>query len=264
MQTRWVRFGAAVAVFTLVVVGSLVGLAAGTSVAAEAEGESELSGQFGVVHDALTGSGVMTTLATRRCPTQVAFHGGRVRSPARVSVQAPAGSTARLVAYAATNGTLLPAPPKWECTASVGADGSEEIGAGPTGSVKGGEFPQLRKGGPSVQATLIPACEGCIASLICSFFPRSSVVKFYAPFQPCDEESRGELRDRLSPSTVLFIDPPGVAGAGTGSGTSMPTLGVVTYKRSTGARQLSCTLPASEVGTCAAAVVAFVDFGRSR
>jgi hypothetical protein len=262
MRRRWFTFGTAAAVSVLLVIGCLLGITPGNGRAAEPEpgsGASELSGEFAVVQGALSGGGTASKLKTKNCPTQAAFSGGRVRPPASVSVSSPR-SAGPLVAYAASNGTLLPAPPKWECTASVGVDGSETIGAGPAGSVQGGNFPHLRQGGPSVQATLVPACEGCIASLICSFFPQAGVVKVYESFDPCEDRPRGELRHRISRSAVLFVDPPGAAG----SGTALPTIGVTTYKRATGARQLNCTLPASEVNTCGAAIVAFIDFGRRR
>jgi hypothetical protein len=172
-----------------------------------------------------------------------------------------------LVAYAATSGTLLPAPPKWECTASIGADGTEEVGAGPIGSVtiKGaGAFPELRRRGPAVRATLIPACEGCIATAVCSFFPHSSIAKVYESWQPCKSRSKGELRFRLSRSAYVFVDPPGVRGSSTGSGGSLPSLGILSYSRAAGVRQLSCTVAASEMNTCAEAIVAFMAFGHRR
>lgn len=267
MWARWLKIGSVSAVLALVVAGYLIG----RSPTDRGEGFEEhpvigprsVASQVETIRDALSGAGQVTTLKTERCPTQASVGGGYVRPPSKVRVWMPVHSISHLVAYAVTNGTLLPAPPKWECTASVGADGTEEVGTGPVGSVTGA-FSELHRHGPAVRATLIPACAGCIATAICSFFPHSGVVKIYESWQPCRSRPKGEARFRLSHSTYVFIDPPGVRGSSTGSGGSLPSLGILSYSRAAGVRQLSCTVPASEMNTCAEAVVAFMAFGRRR
>jgi hypothetical protein len=269
-RTRFGRDGVGLvvllaAIATACAFGLLAGpgqTAAGAARAVRVEGPA----LFGVVGATVGGaSGSTVKLRTSGCPTKAAVGGGRIKVPARVAVRSPAGSPA-LRAYAASNGVFLPAPPRWECTASYGVDGTEEIAAAPHGSIVGGGTydPHLRKGRPSVQATLIPACQGCIAEAICSFFPAASVVKAYESTLTCEEERAGELRERISPSAVLFYDPPGVAGFTGQSGGPLPSVGVISYKRETGARVLSCTVPASQESACAAAIVAFLDLGGRR
>jgi hypothetical protein len=190
-----------------------------------------------------------------------------VRVPAQVSVRAVRDSTgpdSHLFAYAPSLGQVMPAPARWECTAGVGVDGNEEIAAGPTGSLIKGEegFPEVRPNGPAVRATLVPACAGCIAESICSFFPSSQVVKAYESLQPCDGEARGEVRRRLSASTFLFADLPGVHGVAAGSGGRLAVIGVLSSAPDAGLRQLGRALPRSEFARCAAGLVAFIDLGR--
>ncbi|HWI95266.1 MAG TPA: hypothetical protein VNS60_04275 [Solirubrobacterales bacterium] len=270
MRAGWFKIGVVVAVSALVVAGYLVGKST-TDSGERSQGHPlidrrSLTGQAEAIRDALSGAGQVTTLKAERCPTQ-AVGGGYVRPPSKVRVRVPAPSISHLVVFAATNGILLPAPAKWECTASIGADGSEEIGAGPIGSVttKGtGAFPQLRRYGPAVKATLIPACEGCIATAICSFFPHAAVTKVYESEQLCKGRPKGELRFRLSHSTYMFVDPPDVDSSSTGSGGSLPSVGVLSYSPIAGVRQLVCTVAASEVDTCTEAIVAFIAFGHRR
>jgi hypothetical protein len=270
MRAGRLKLVAVVAVALLPAVGYLVvtsttGGGHGSESHSGAPGVSPLR-QVEVVRDALSGAGRARTIRTERCPTQTVI-GGYVRPPARVSVRMPAGADPHLVAYAAGSGQLLPAPERWECTAGMGADGNEEIGVGPIGSVriaKGGAFPELRRHGPAVRATLIPGCEGCIATAICSFFPHSGIVKVYESLLPCAGEPEGETRYRLSRSTFLSVDPPGVRGSASGSGGSLPSMGVLSFTRATGVRQLGCTMPPSEFHRCVVAVVAFLALGRRR
>lgn len=269
MRARWFKVGLVIAIPALVVAGYLVGgSTAGGGKGPESHpaiDRGSLTSQVEAIRGASSGAGQVMTLRTERCPT-LAVGGGYVRPPSKIRVRMPPGSVSPLVVYVATNGALLPAPAKWECTASIGADGSEEIDAGPIGSVttKGaGAYPEIRGQGPAVKATLIPACEGCIATAICSFFPHSGVVKVYESVLSCEGRPKGELRFRLSHSTYMFVDPPGVDDSSTGGG-SLPSAGVLSYSRSAGMRRLACTVAASEMDTCTEAIVAFMNFEHPR
>ncbi len=269
MRAGWFKIGVVAAVLALVVAGYLIGRSNESdeqaSEGSPAAGSRELADRVEAIRGALSGAGQLTMLRTERCPTQ-GVGGGYVRPPATVAVRMPASYTS-LVAYAATNGTLLPAPARWECTAGLGSDGSAELGAGPIGSVRvqeTGGFSELRPHGSGVRATLIPACAGCIASAICSFFPRAAIVKAYEPYEPCEGKPEGEVRFRVSPSAFVFLDPPRVHGSSAGSGGSFPSLGVLSYSPAMGVRQLGCTVAPSEMDACAQAIVAFVAFGHRR
>jgi hypothetical protein len=103
--------------------------------------------------------------------------------------------------------------------------------------------------------TIEPGCAGCIASMICAFFPQEEVVQFYAAYEDCKTIPAGETVSHLSHSTATFEDPPGVKGTGVGSGGSLRSLGAVAYRgKEAGARQLSCTLPSPLAALCPAIV----------
>jgi hypothetical protein len=216
------------------------------------------------VRENLLKGGHVIDLHTRLCPTQSAAV-VRVPIPARVSARELGGLGSGLVAYVPSNGQVMAAPTRWECTAGVGIDGTEEIAAGPIGSLvsKGeGEFPEVRRNGPAVRELLVPACAGCIAETICSFFPKAEVVKVYEDLQGCNGEARGEIRRRLSATSALVLDPPGVHGAAEGSGGRLAVIGALSFTPSRGLRQLSCALPPPEFSLCAAVLFTFLNLER--
>jgi hypothetical protein len=268
MRVRRFRYGGAF--LAVLVIFAIVFFAVRALVGGDGSRSPQLGASVGRVmrevrEDRLAG-GHVVELQTRRCPTEMTA-GGFVRVPSRVPAREPAGVDPRLLAYASGSGQLMPAPAGWECTAGMGADGNQEIAAGPPGSVtvRGeGDIPELRGGGPSVQVTLTPACAGCIAEAICSFFPESSVVKPYESLQPCDGEADGEVRRRISASTFLIADPPGVRGAAAGSGGRLPAIGMLTFAPAIGLRQVGCALPPAEFTRCAAVLVAFVELEPDR
>jgi hypothetical protein len=268
MREGWLKWGALVVAAILLVGGYLVLRSGGEE---EHRPESKVDGavidadaQVAAIRESTLGVGQTVEMKTVRCPTQAVF-GGHVQPPAMVSVAAFAGSDPRLVAYASSGGSLLPAPAGWECVAAVGADGNQSIAVGPPGSVsvpKRGGLAEIRGRGPAVRASFIPACEGCVATAICSFFPRSTIARTYESPQPCAAEPDGEKRFRLSRSTFAFVDPPRVSGSSVGSGGWLPSIGALSFAFSTGVRQLGCTIAPREFDRCAAAVAAFLDLGR--
>jgi hypothetical protein len=266
MRAGWFRAGLVGAVLAVIVVAYLVTRSSTGGGASHedhrAVRQPGFASQVETIRKAMSGAGEARSLKTERCPTQAGVGGAYVRPPSRVQVRLPRGSTTNLVAYAASNGTLLPAPANWECTASIGVDGTEEVGAGPIGSVtakKAGAFPELHRSGRAVRVTLIPACQGCIASAICSFFPRAAVAKIYERLEPCADRPEGELRSQVSHSAYAFVDPAGVRGSSIGSGGPFPSLGFLSYSTAAGIRELSCTAAVGEMSACADAIAAFVS-----
>lgn len=280
MRAGWFKVGILAVVLVMVVAGYLVGRSTDNGGGGEPRtgesrshpvrvirGRGAFLEQVEAVRAALSGAGSTEALKTEPCPTLAAVPGGSVRRPGTVSARIPEGPSPRLVAFAAANGTFLAARSHWECAASVGVDGTEEISAGPKGSVTinhaMGNW-ELPRGDTAVRELLVPACAGCIASDICSFFPHAEVVKLYRREEPCKKTPEVELRLRLSRSTFVFIDPPGVRGSSIGGGGALPTMSALSYSRGTGLRQLSCTIATSKIDTCTSAIVAFVSLGPGR
>jgi hypothetical protein len=137
------------------------------------------------------------------------------------------------------------APRAWKCVGTIGVDGSETLTVSPSGSLK----PEQ-----AVTVESIPACQGCIAGLVCSFFP--NVLKDW-PAMDCKKSPPTELVMHPNATTTFFEDPPGVAGAGNPSGGSYPANGVLIFDQSMGNRtglrpaaQATCTLPESDHALC--------------
>ena len=141
--------------------------------------------------------------------------------------------TSRLAVYTAEYATVL-APRGWKCEGTVGVDGSEGI------RVSDSSMP-----GQAVTVSFIPACQGCIAALVCPFFP--SVLKSW-PEMDCQKPPAKELVMHPNATTAFFEDPPGIKGTGDPSGGPYPANGVVIFNGS--AYQATCTLPESDHALC--------------
>jgi hypothetical protein len=149
----------------------------------------------------------------------------------------------RLAVYT-TGGSSVLAPRSWKCVGAIGADGSETINIAPPVTSP--------DSGQGVRVIVIPACQGCIAGLVCPFFP--DVLKDW-PGMDCKKPPPKELVMHPNPTTVFFEDPPGVTGTGDPSGGSFPANGVVIFNGSSGrglgsAAQATCTLPESDHALC--------------
>jgi hypothetical protein len=198
--------------------------------------------------------GGFATLTTHRCPTKLGINQPVVQVAPRLELPLADASEDKLAAYASTTGSLLVGPKGWVCRAAMGVDGSEVIGLAPPGTDRPAWA--AKDGDPAVTADIIPACAGCIASMICAFFPQEEVVEAYVGVQECPPVPRGEQISHVAQSTVVFVDPPEVEGTGTGSGGSLASMGGVVYGQEEGAMRVSCTLPATLADSCPAIVSA--------
>ncbi|HEX7279327.1 MAG TPA: hypothetical protein VF255_06860 [Solirubrobacterales bacterium] len=230
--------GAAVAL-VLLAAGFLLGRSSG-------EGEDGDDGGSVAVRSESVGFAV---LSTERCATEMAIEMTPVHVEQRLTVPVAAGLEEELTAYASSPGSVLIGPRGWKCRAALGVDGTQQIGLTPPSFEKDPWF--AKAGDPVVLETIIPACAGCISSMICAFFPQEEVVQVYAEYEECPEVPEGEKVSYVSRSTVTFVDPVGVKGTGLGSGGSLPSIGAVVYEgREQGARQLDCTLPGEIADLC--------------
>jgi len=140
------------------------------------------------------------------------------------------------------------APRMWKCDATIGADGSEAMKVIPqtTG-------PAPSKLGQAVNVEAIPACQGCIAALVCPLFP--SVLRSW-PELACEKSPPKELVMHPNATTAFFEDPPGVSGVGDPSGGAYPANGVLIYSGTSengaagSAAKMTCTLPESDHALC--------------
>jgi hypothetical protein len=193
-------------------------------------------------------------LPTRRCATDLAIDQPSVPVPPRVTVPLSTSLSTGLVAYVDGVGTKMVGPRGWECRATMGADGTETIGVLEPGSTVAPW--EAQAGTAAVAAEIVPACAGCMSSLICAFFPHVSVVQAYAAYEDCEPSPEGESSSRISHTAVIFSDPAGTEGAATGSGGAIPSLGVVAFSPRFGARRISCTLPPPMGAACVGIVMA--------
>jgi hypothetical protein len=221
----------------LVAVGFLLGRSAGD----EGDETARASGQLG--------SAEFAVLATERCPTEMAIELDPVQVAGRLTVPMSSQLEGDLTAYASRAGSVLIGPPDWKCRATMGVDGTQQIGLAPRDFEGAPWFAEV--GDPVVLETIVPACAGCISSMICAFFPQEEVVRTYAQYEECPRIAEGEEVSHVSRSTVTFVDPVGVKGTGIGSGGSLASSGAVVYRgEGQGSRQLSCTLPDEFADLC--------------
>jgi hypothetical protein len=209
--------------------------------------------------DASEGSGGsgpsrLVMLKSRLCPTELSAAQPERRVPSEVPALLPAMLARELTAYVSKAGTTLIGPTGWQCQAALGADGGEAIGVAPAQSTRPAWLAD--EGEAAISVEIQPACAGCIAELICPFFPQAEVVRAYAESLGCERPPEAESAALASSSVVFFADAPGVRGTGVGSGGSMPSVGAVTYSRRLGARRISCTLPPDLASACGGIVAA--------
>jgi hypothetical protein len=226
---------------------ALVLLAAGFLLGRSIGEEDDGGGSSGIAIQAESEG--FAVIATERCPTDTALEMTPVRVAQRLTVPVSADMEEKLTAYASSSGSVLLGPRDWKCRAGLGVDGTQQIGLTPPDFEKEAWF--ARAGDPAVMLTIVPACAGCISSMICAFFPHEEVAQTYARYEECPDVAEGERVSYVSGSTVTFVDPAGVKGTGTGSGGSLASVGAVVYRgEEHGSRQLTCTLPGEIAELC--------------
>jgi hypothetical protein len=153
-------------------------------------------------------------------------------------------------------GIAVAGPVGWRCSSFIYGDGGQNVAIFPRGEkpptfgASADPFPRPR----AIIATLIPACVGCKADLICPFF-RAAAAKYGFPCQ--SQPVSGERVTRRSSMAVLFDDPPGVRGTGWYSGGRLALYGVVIHVPDSASRQgyalkLECALSRSDQDLCSA------------
>jgi serine/threonine protein kinase len=212
---------------------------------------------------------VNTSVPVVACPTSYAEEPPPANKnlPSTVTASMPADLTSQLNVYADEAGIIeVLAPTGWDCSASLGADGSELMSVVPSGEVLP-DGSSLSAGSPdeAIVATQTGGCQGCAASQACPFFAAAD----QADPGTCTNTSppAGEEVTQLAPNIVGFEDPPNNAGDADPSGGEYPANGVVTFTQdpadSTGTFYSSysetCTLPYGQQRLCTAVLNDFAS-----
>jgi serine/threonine protein kinase len=186
--------------------------------------------------------------------------------PSTLSASVPADLASQLTAYADEAGIMeVLAPSSWNCTASIGADGSEMMTVLPSGEV----LPETHALPTGSQAEAIVGtqnggCQGCADYQACPFF---AAAQNNAGNCTSTTPPSGEDWTLLASNMVGFEDPPGLAGDADPSGGKYPANAVMTYTQnpagSTGSFRSSwfetCTLPYSQQTMCTAVLNDFAS-----
>ena len=212
---------------------------------------------------------VVASLPVVACPTSY----GVQPAPAAKSVPSTLGATvpqdleSQLSVYADEAGIMdVLAPTGWDCTASVGADGSSLVSVTPNGEVLPDNSTSLPAGSTdeAIVGTQNGGCQGCANSQACPYFTAAA----QALGSPCTStQPSDESIVPISSTVVSFSDPPNTAGGGDPSGGEYPANAVMTYvigPPGSNANYVTswletCTLPYSQQALCTAVLNDFVS-----
>jgi hypothetical protein len=174
-----------------------------------------------------------------------------------VARQLPATSAAKGLSYYSNGLITVLGPAGWTCGALVAGDGGQKLDVYPPGST---DYSQTNAPqGASlveVQAEYTGHIPG--ADLVCGLFPHSAAASYASSGgETCPPTSPIEKTTQLTPDVLVFIDPPGTVGTGTGSGGALTSIGAVVYPQlpfgdpsSVNISLLSCTLPRKSSALC--------------
>jgi hypothetical protein len=187
------------------------------------------------------------------------YAGGQPSSPPFVAHQLPSTSTASGLSYYSNGEITVLGPAGWACRALDATDGGRSLAVFPPGK------PDYTATEPPKGAQLIEEFAdytGHIpgADLVCALFPHSTAAsEASSGGETCPPSPAGEKTTTLTSDVVTFVDPPGVAGSGSGSGGSLTSFGAAVYPQlaygaddSVDVSFLSCTLPQKEASLCRA------------
>ena len=196
-----------------------------------------------------TGSTSIGELPVISCTTT---YGGQTPAvPPFVASQLPTTTTAKGLSYYSNGLITVMGPAGWACSALVAGDGGQNLSVYPPGSPGiGNSSATTPKNAPNVSFTLEYTGHIPGADVVCSFFPKSAAATFVqSAQQPCPGLPAGEKTTQLTPDVVTYVDPPGVVGAGAGSGGTLTSIGAAVYPQlpfggddSVNVDVLSCTL----------------------
>lgn len=207
---------------------------------------------------------IVANLPVARCPTSFGAPASRaVDLPTHVRVEVSRTLAPTLSVFADGLDTLnVVAPTSWGCTALDGVAGSGTLVVYPPGVPRPawGRVTSVRRG---IVVSQTGACTGCSLEVACALFPAARAQYLAAYRVACrGVASRREQRVQVSAHRLLFIDPPGILGAGRPSGGAYPAYGAMLWhlrgSRDGTAWLDTCTLPAADRELCVQSVRAFL------
>jgi serine/threonine protein kinase len=212
-------------------------------------------------------SDIVASLPVVACPTSYGIPPTTPTSaPNSLSVSVPKDLVNQLSVYADEAGIMdVLAPTGWDCTASVGADGSSLVSVTPAGEVLPDNSNALPPGSTdeAIVGTQNGGCQGCANYQACPYFTAAA----QALGSPCaSTPPSDESIVPISSTVVSFSDPPNTIGGGDPSGGEYPANAVMTYvigPPGSNANYVTswletCTLPYSQQTLCTAVLNDFV------
>ena len=207
---------------------------------------------------------VNASLPLVSCPTSYGVaQPGSAPLPPSVNLTVPSDLASHLSVYSDENGSMkLVGPNGWDCSASVGADGSTTVEVFAPGEVApnlGAAFsPQQQE---AIVGSETSACVGCREIQACPLFTTAATDYLNDYGMSCPKTRPGnESTYIISSGVIAFEDPAGVVGDGNPSGGPYPANGVMTYYSGNynGSWLDTCTMPNSDHALCTVALNAFV------
>jgi hypothetical protein len=190
-------------------------------------------------------------IPTVPCPTSLAVPGAMLQ-PVRTNMTATVTpALAALVTFYGNGALILLGPKGWNCTAAVRADGSAMMTITPPDQPAQSGIPS--PDGQAVTGSASGSCIRCVALLACSLFPEALALAGPADRSCPTSLPAGELVTRPFPRSVVFEDPPGVAGTGEPSGGPYRALGLLIFDAGTPGNGTGHLGPSALKVTCALA-----------
>ena len=174
-----------------------------------------------------------------------------------VAHQLATTTAVRGLSYYSNGQITVLGPAGWACSALVAGDGGQALAVYPPGRPDYTAVP-IPKGAQVVEVFADYTGHIPGADLVCGFFPHSAAASYIASGgESCTTPPTGQKVTTLTPDVVTFSDPPGLTGAGSGSGGSLTSVGAAVYPQlaygatdSVDVSLLSCTLPAKQSRLC--------------
>jgi hypothetical protein len=220
-----------------------------------------------------SGNWTGSDIPVRACPTTYGVGPGSSsgpKGPSQLKTSLARGVAERLAFYSDSSREIQPilGPDGWQCSVSVGADGTTNVLIYPPGVLK----PTSQGGSEETMGVAfneIPACRECVGDLVCPIFVNALTQLGYASpstFCPAYEPTAESVRFlEGGPTTnyglALVADPAGDLGTNELSGGDYAATGALDYSgggEEPGASSVSCVLPLAHRDVCQAVVNRFV------
>lgn len=253
---------------------AVVVIAAACVVSYEAGRTPKSKTSSGLVFTPLSGDWTSANVPVKTCASSYGIAGQKSNhAMKRLRLTRGSAVASELTFYTDAKYFLTPVlgPAGWNCSASLGADGTSSVSIyppnvrNPSGASNGTEETM------GIEVAQVPACASCIAELACPVFLNAEAqmgyTSQYCPaYVPSSESVRFLDGNADSDYGVAVLsDPPGSLGILTLSGGDYPAEGALLYRGSGAsggygsAGKVSCVLPSRYNSLCTAIVNDFVS-----